>query len=90
MSRKKYSPELIAQVLNDLNSTGDINIVSQKHGVPVHAIYRFRRDSLKEPEVAKEKKIKELTKELADKDLENRILRELLKKTYQVMPNESQ
>lgn len=86
MSRKKYLPELIAQVLSDLKNTGDINTVSQKHGVPVHAIYRFRREQLKSPELSKEKKIKELTKELADKDLENRILRELLKKTYQVMP----
>lgn len=86
MSRVKYTPELIGQVLKDLESSGDVNLVSQKHGVPTHAIYRFRRNKLNAPEISKDKKIKELSKELADKDLENQILRELLKKTYQVMP----
>ena len=88
MSRLKYSPELVAQALNDLESTGDVNLVSQKYQIPNHAIYRFRRDKLKAPEISKERKIKELSQKLADKDLENRILRELFKKTYQVMPIE--
>jgi transposase-like protein len=86
MSYLKYSPELIEQVLKDLQSVKDVNIVSEKHGIPPHAIYRFRRDKLKSPEISKDKKIKELTTELQKKDLEVRILRELLKKTYQVMP----
>jgi hypothetical protein len=67
MARAKYSPELIEQVLKDFESTRDINLVSQKHGVPTHAIYRFRGDKLNAPEISKDKKIKEL----ADKDLEN-------------------
>ncbi len=89
MAREKYSIELISQVLKDFSSTGDVNLASQKYGVPTHAIYRFRRDTLKSPEISKDKKIKKHTQELADKDLENQILRELLKKTYQVMPIES-
>lgn len=86
MAKTKYKPELIEQALADLESTGDVSSVAQKYNIPVHAIYRFRRDKLKAPELSKDKKIKELSKELADKDLENQILRELLKKTYQVMP----
>jgi hypothetical protein len=86
MSQIKYSPELIEQVLKDFESTNDVSLVSQKHKIPAHAVYRFRRDRLKAPEISKDKKIRELTRELADKDLENKILRELLKKTYQVMP----
>ena len=89
MGREKYSTELIEQVIKDFKSTNDVNLISQKHGVPIHAIYRFRREKLKAPEVSKDKKIKELSKEVADKELEIKILRELLKKTYQVMPIES-
>ena len=88
MSRRKYTEELIEIVLKDLESTADPQAVSERHNVPVHAIYRFRRERLAAPEISKDKKIRELTKELQDKELETRILRELLKKTYQVMPIE--
>lgn len=86
MSKIKYTPELRAQIIKDLESTNDVKLVAKKHSVPEHAVYRIKRENLRAPEIAKEKKIKQLTKELADKDLENQILRELLKKTYQVMP----
>jgi transposase-like protein len=86
MTRTKHSSDLIEQVLKDLESTNDLGLVSRKHGVPTHAFYRFRRERLKGPEVSKDKKIKELSQELADKDLENKILRELKKETNQVMP----
>lgn len=88
MSKVKYSPELIEQVLKDLKATNDLKLVSRKYSIPTHAIYRFRRDNLNAPEISKDKKIRELSKELVEKDLENKILRELLKKTYQVMPIE--
>ena len=88
MAKIKYSSALITQVLDDLKATNDVALTSQKHGIPVHAIYRFRRDRARAPEISKDKKIKELSKELSDKDLEIKVLRELLKKTYQVMPIE--
>lgn len=88
MAKEKYSPELKEQVLKDLDEIGDINVVCQKHNVPKHAVYRFRRSRLNSPSLNKDKQIKSLSKELREKDLENRILRELLKKTYQVMPIE--
>ena len=87
--KKKYSPELKEQVLKDLDEVGDINVVCQKHNIPKHAVYRFRRDRLKSPILNKDRTIKELNKELREKNLENQILRELLKKTYQVMPIDS-
>ena len=86
MSQIKYSEEQRKQALKELELTGDAHLVSQKLGIPVHAIYRFRREKLNSPQISKEKEIKRLTKELKEADLENRILRELLKKTYQVMP----
>lgn len=88
MPKVRYSPELKRQALKDFLDTKDVVLVSKKLGIPAHAIYRFKREELTAPEVNKEKKIKELNSELAKKDLENKILRELLKKTYQVMPIE--
>jgi hypothetical protein len=88
MSKKRYSPELRRQVLKDLEEIKDPGLVAKKLNIPVHAVYRFKREELSAPEVNKEKKIKELNAELVRKELENKILRELLKKTYQVMPIE--
>lgn len=88
MSKEKYMPELKERVLKDLDEVGDIKIVCERHNVPKHAVYRFRRERLNRPSGNKDLKIKSLNKELREKDLENRILRELLKKTYQVMPIE--
>jgi uncharacterized coiled-coil DUF342 family protein len=51
--------------------------------------YRFKKDELHAPEVNKDKKIRELHSKLDEKELEIKILRDLLKKTYQVMPIES-
>lgn len=88
MSNKKYTPDLIDSALKDLKETGDIEAVSEKYFVPKHAIYRFRRRRKNAPEINRVKQIKQLNKELKDKELENQILCELLKKTYQVMPIE--
>jgi hypothetical protein len=76
----KYIPELRTQVLNDLEQTQDVKLVSDRYGVPAHAIYRMRRERLASLEESKEKKIRELAQELKEKYLEIKILRELLKK----------
>ncbi len=86
MGKKVYSAGQIDAVLADFESVGNIALVSRKHGIPRHAIYRFRRMRELDPVGVKNQKIKQLSKDLKEKDLEVRILRELLKKTYQVMP----
>lgn len=88
MGQIKYSPDRIDSVLKDLKETGDIDAVSERHQIPKHAIYRYRRLRENIPRENKDKQIKQLSKELKEKDLENKILRELLKKTYQVLPIE--
>jgi hypothetical protein len=88
MPLERYSPELRRQVLKDLNDLKSVPLVAKKHGIPVHAIYRFRKEDFHSPELNKDKKIRELRSELDDKELEIKILRDLLKKTYQVMPTE--
>ena len=89
MGHVRYSTEQIEGVLKDFEQTGDVKAVSDRHGIPSHAIYRFRRIRKSAPEKNKDKRIQYLSKEVKKKDLEIRILRELLKKTYQVMPIES-
>lgn len=89
MGNTRYSPELRRQVLKDLDELKLATLVAKKHGIPVHAIYRFKREEQYSPELNKDKKIKELRNQLDEKELEVRILRDLLKKTYQVMPTES-
>ena len=89
MLDSKYSPELRAQVIKDFDQTADAKLVASKHSIPEHAVYRIRREQLASPGLSKDKKIRELSQELQKKDLEVRILRELLKKTYQVMPIDS-
>lgn len=89
MAYTRYSPELRRQVLKDLEELKSVPLVAKKHGIPVHSIYRFKKDEQHAPEINKDKKIKELRTQLDEKELENKILRDLLKKTYQVMPTES-
>ena len=86
MSYVKYSPEPVDAVLKDLSETGDVSLASERYGIPKHAIYRFRRQRKNSPEINKDKKIRDLNEELRKKNLENRVLRELLKKTYSVIP----
>jgi hypothetical protein len=87
MGVSKYSEELKVQVLKSLEEVGDAKAVAERHHIPVWVVRRFRREKLKSPEINKDKKIKQLTQQLKDKELENLVLRELLKKTYQVMPS---
>ena len=89
MGNTRYSTELRRQVLKDLEELKSAPLVAKKHGIPVHAIYRFKKEYQHAPEINKDKKIKELHSKLDEKELEIKILRDLLKKTYQVMPIES-
>ena len=89
---KVYSQELKNQILKEVEETRNVAIVAKKHGIPHQTIHGWVRkanikvkykssrkiDILKTPEVQKLKKI------IAEKEAENLILKDLLKKTYQV------
>jgi hypothetical protein len=61
MSKTQYPPELRTQILADLDSTQDVKLVATSVGVTEHAIYWMRRECVVSPEIAKDKKIRELT-----------------------------
>ena len=87
MGASKYSEELKVQVLKSLDEVGDTKAVAQRHQIPVWVVRKFRREHLRSPEINKDKKIKQLAQQLKDKEFENEVPGELLKKTYQVMPS---
>ena len=83
---KRYSPELKAQVLSEVKEVGNVAAVAGKHGISIGAVHGWMKKekitSTRETKAqAKLEKINKLEKELARKNLEIEVLRELLKKT---------
>lgn len=79
---KRVSSELKAQILNEVKEVGNIRIVADKHGITSKSIHNWLRYSKSENEVSQTKQLRELNKKLKDAELENLVLKELLKKTY--------
>ena len=78
---KNYPKELKEKVLREARETGNIGLVADKYEINRPTVYSWiKNDKYKEKNQTK-KSIKTLEKELAEKGLENKILRELLKKT---------
>lgn len=86
----KYTEDQKQQVLTEVKETGSISLVARKNDIPVSTIHtwlkKINKDSANVSSFASVAKIKQLKKDLSDKELENQILRDLLKKTYQVWP----
>ncbi len=79
-----YDKEFKEQILKECRETNKYNVVAKKHNVPVTTVYTWiKRDKTKsKTQAAKGKKA--LEKELADAQLEVKVLKELLKKTHQL------
>jgi len=82
--KRSYSQDVREQVMREVEDTGDLPAVALKHAIPVGTIHHWLSKRKNAGKLAKERDFKALKRELADKDLEVQILRELLKKTYQV------
>ena len=83
MSITTYSQEQKEQILKEVGDTGNAKLVAAKHGIPASTVHTWTRKSKNAAVTSREKSVKQLKKELADKDLENKILKDLLKKTNQ-------
>lgn len=93
---RSYTPEFVSQILKEIKEVGSSRIVAQKHNLPESTVYGWSKG--KTPKVTgpvsigkerfHESENKALKKLLTDKDLEISILRDLLKKTYQVFDTE--
>lgn len=89
--QKKYSQEFKEKVFQEVEEVGNVPIVAKKNDVPIGTIHSWLRkrnkkiefkSSLNDSQTTSENK--RLQKRLAEKEAEILILRDLLKKTYQV------
>lgn len=89
MGRKKYDPEFKAQVVREVIETNNNTaLVGKRHNLSQRTVYNWFAKEKDKSNTADNKSLKSLKKELSESKLENQILRELLKKTYQVWPTE--
>ncbi len=88
---KKFSAELKTLVLKEIVEVGSMSAVANKHGISPKTVHNWVKASKAGDGMMKEyKQMKSLHQQLKDKDLEIRVLKELLKKTVQVWSNEDQ
>ena len=82
---RKYTDEEKKQILQEVEETGNMAAVAKKNDMPAATIqtwikpkYKARKKSAGVDEVS------DLKNQLKNAELENQILKELLKKTYQI------
>lgn len=84
----RYSDQLKAQVLKEVGETGNIVIVAKTHGLNHKTVWNWVHRSQTKVETMKLKKVRDLERKISDQELEIRMLRDLLKKTNQVLFND--
>jgi transposase len=77
---KSYTSEFKEQILKECIETNKYSVVARKHNLPVTTVYTWVRTDKNQ----NNKGQKALKKELEDVKLENKVLKELLKKTHQL------
>ncbi len=83
----KYSNELKLQVVKEIQEVGNISFVCKKHGLKPSTVHGWLKAYNNKDHLDELAQLRKLKKELADSKLENTVLKELLKKTYQVWNN---
>ena len=81
---KRYSKELREQVLKEVKETGNMALVARNRGITYQTVVSWVKSEKRAPEKTRKKELKSLELRLKDAELENRILKELLKKTNQL------
>lgn len=81
---KRYSKELREQILKEAKDTGNMALVARNHGITYQTVVSWVDSERKAPAKTQKREIKNLAARLKDAELENRILKELLKKTNQL------
>ena len=81
---KSYTSEFKEQILKECIETNKYNVVARKHNLPVTTVYTWIKRDKNKNIIQTNKGNKALKKELEDVKLENKVLKELLKKTHQL------
>jgi len=87
---KRYDKELRAQVLKEVGETKNAAVVARSHGLKYSTVASWIRAERKAPAKREKAQKKAQQKRLEKLELENRILKELLKKTNQVWLSEDE
>ena len=85
MGRKSYTPEFKAQVTKEAIETNNTTLVAAKHGLAQKTVHNWFSKEINKNSISKKKSYNSLEKKYQDLELENRILKELLKKTTNVL-----
>ena len=85
----KYSSELKEQIIKEVNETKNITLVANNHNLNHKTVWNWVNRKKNESKFTTLKTIQVLEKKLLDSELENQILKELLKKTNQVWLSDS-
>ena len=89
MGTSQFAIELKQQILKEVEETGSVALVAKKHGINTKNIYNWMRSSKNSVQIAEQRKVRELTRQVHEQALQIEVLKSLLKKTYQVWDNES-
>lgn len=81
---KDYSKELREQVLKEVKDTGNMALVARNHGIAYPTVVSWVGSERRAPAKRRKQDLKALEVRLKNAELENRILKELLKKTNQL------
>jgi transposase-like protein len=81
---KNYSKEQREQVVKEVKDTGNMALVARNHGIKYQTVVSWMGSERRAPAKKKKQEIKVLEGRLKNAELENRILKELLKKTNQL------
>jgi|JI7StandDraft_1071085.scaffolds.fasta_scaffold61068_2 transposase-like protein len=81
---KQYSSELKEQILKEVKETGSVSSVAKKHLIPTTTIHTWQKRLNNTDLAHKDRVSKSIKKKLSELELENQILKELLKKTHQI------
>lgn len=78
---KRYTEEEKVEILREVESLGNVSLVAKKHGMPATTIQNWIRKSLSQSSPSESRRLK---KRISELELQNSILKDLLKKTHQV------
>jgi transposase len=80
---KRYTVEFKEQILKEAKETGSIVLVARKHSIPITTIHTWQKRLNNNDLIVKGKENRSIRRKLSELELENQILKELLKKTNQ-------
>lgn len=80
--QNQVSLELKEQILNEVKEVGVVVTVAKKHNINPKTIHNWMRVRSNKSKIEQTKELRDLQKKLKNAELENLVLKELLKKTY--------